>query len=78
MEVNTQASVLWRVADDRLTLAAADPTKLDRTLELTLDLTVQSVEQADPGITVLSTAPLRLRLDTTDRDGASLCLTARV
>lgn len=78
VEVNTQASVLWRVADDRLTLAAADPTKLDRTLELTLDLTVQSVEQADPGITVLSTAPLRLRLDTTDRDGASLCLTARV
>jgi hyaluronate lyase len=66
------AAVVVAEEGGRLRLSVADPTQLLDSLELTVARPVSAALSADPGVTVLSSAPrLRLRIDTAQAAGRS-------
>ncbi|MCS0657145.1 polysaccharide lyase family 8 super-sandwich domain-containing protein [Massilia terrae] len=66
------AAVLVRGGEAGWRIAVADPTQGQDTLDITLEQPVGALQQADPGVTVLATAPrLRLRIATKGAAGAT-------
>lgn len=69
---NAPACIILRRQGNQLEIAISDPTKEDAVLELSTEYQAARIQNASPGLTVLSLSPLRLSADTRGQEGQSL------
>ena len=73
LSVDAPCSVVIREADGLLTVGVSDPTQLGEAgVEVELARNVKETVQMNPGVEVLSTSPLRLRVKTAGQLGRTL------